>query len=230
MTQSPLFGDSHGNLDVFSVPKGLDEELIAFLDKQPCRPLESLNEEAAHLGEYIGVYSLYCEGDNPMYEPLVLANRGECHLPIYVGKAVPGGARSGRIKHEELAVAGRSPRGGNSVLKRLDLHRRSVKQAGSLEVQDFKAKIVPMDMDLVAWGESLLLCHLQPIWNQLISGFGNNKPGKRRNEQKLSEWDKLRWGRESMSDLAYSERPDEARYEIEIKQHCEMVSRNLGLS
>ncbi len=43
-----------------------------------------------------GVYGIYYRGDFHAYAPVSQANKeGKCEVPIYVGKAVPAGARKG---------------------------------------------------------------------------------------------------------------------------------------
>ena len=43
-----------------------------------------------------GIYAIYYIGDFPLYEEIAKKNRNDLyHWPIYVGKAVPAGARKG---------------------------------------------------------------------------------------------------------------------------------------
>lgn len=69
-----------------------------------------------------GIYALYYTGDHPAYCEIAKRNRNDRFLvPIYVGKAVPAGARKGHPG--ELADPG-------SVLsKRLQEHEASIKEA-----------------------------------------------------------------------------------------------------
>lgn len=42
-----------------------------------------------------GIYAIYYEGDFPPYAPI--SRKTETEIPIYVGKAVPAGARKGNF-------------------------------------------------------------------------------------------------------------------------------------
>src|SRR5689334_15486343 len=45
-----------------------------------------------------GIYAIYYFGDFPTYEPIAAKNREEkWEQPIYVGKAIPAGARQGGV-------------------------------------------------------------------------------------------------------------------------------------
>jgi hypothetical protein len=58
------------------------------------RKVHPLGEIAKFLGA--GIYAIYYSGDFPAYEPLVTHNNhNPFSAPIYVGKAVPIGARKG---------------------------------------------------------------------------------------------------------------------------------------
>lgn len=80
-----------------------------------------------------GVYAIYYHGKFPGYSPLVKA---EAAPPIYVGKAVPSGARKG----------GRSSSGGRELCKRLKEHSESIEQAQNLRLADFTCRclVVPV--------------------------------------------------------------------------------------
>lgn len=216
---------------VFRVPGDLDlgQGLIAFVEEQECRPLAQIVEAERYLNRYIGVYLLYYHGGHPLYKPISEANAEGCRMPIYVGKAVPPGTRSGRLKDEDAAKQGRSSFSKSSIRKRLSEHRKSIEEADDLEVGDFLVKTAPMEVDLAAWGESLLMRHYQPAWNGSVSGFGNHKPGKGRNEQDRSVWDKAHVGREIVQALPPAERLDEAALGREIERHHEKMAERLGL-
>lgn len=59
-------------------------------------------------------------------------------------------------------------------------HRNSIRQTNNLDVADFHFTVVAMAVDLVAWGESVLIRHFRPVWCSIISGFGIHAPGKGR--------------------------------------------------
>ncbi len=219
---------------VFSVPEDLDlgQGLIEFVEEQACRPLTGIEDSEPFLRERIGVYLLFYHGDHPLYRPISEANADGCRMPIYVGKAVPAGTRSGRLRDEEAATRGRSSTGRSSILKRLLEHRRSIGQADNLDVEDFRVKTAPMEVDLAAWGESLLMRHYQPAWNGAVTGFGNHTPGKGRNEQQRSKWDKAHVGRgvvANLRDLRDAEGLDESKLGEEIASHHERMTERLGL-
>ncbi|WP_218119559.1 Eco29kI family restriction endonuclease [Roseospirillum parvum] len=78
-----------------------------------------------------GIYALYYTGAFPIYAPIANRNRkGKFELPIYVGKAVPKGARKGDIG------LGLDP--GTALFTRLVKdHAKSIKQAENLDIEDF---------------------------------------------------------------------------------------------
>ncbi len=225
-----LFGEPE-EPRIFRVPKDLDlgRGLIAFVEGQECRSLAGIEDAERFLGGYIGVYLLYYRGSHPLYRPISEANADGCRMPIYVGKVVPPGTRSGRLRDEEAATRGRSSTGKSSILKRLSEHRRSISEADNLDVEDFLVRTAPMEVDLAAWGESLLMRHYQPAWNGSVSGFGNHVPGKRRAAQNRSIWDKAHGGRGVVRDLPPAKRLDESALEREIRMHHERMAERLGL-
>ncbi|WP_219701302.1 Eco29kI family restriction endonuclease [Marinomonas lutimaris] len=128
-----------------------------------------------------GVYALYYNGNDPKY----LATRNK---PIYIGKAVPTGSRTGSF------VAREEPK----LKTRLNEHTRSIQQASNLKINDFECQfmLIPLEMSaIISVVESILINKYQPIWNTKIDGFGNHDPGKGRYEQAKSEWDKAHPGR-----------------------------------
>ena len=66
-------------------------QAIAFLEKTPVYALPPFEPF-----DGIGVYLLYYTGDFPYYTKIASANRPAFVQPIYVGKAVPEGWRTGR--------------------------------------------------------------------------------------------------------------------------------------
>jgi hypothetical protein len=121
-------------------------------------------------------------------ENRTLAERGLAEKPIYVGKAVPAGARKGGFG------LGASP--GLVLYKRLSEHADSIKQASStLDLDHFRCRYLAVDDIWIPLGESLLIEMFAPIWNKVIEGFGNHDPGKGRYNQQRSFWDVLHPGR-----------------------------------
>lgn len=107
--------------------------------------------------------------------------------PIYVGKAVPAGARRGGMVLENYK--------GKALFKRLNEHANSIEQTDNLDVCDFYCRYLVVDDIWIPLGESLLIDKLSPVWDQLLDGFGNHDPGKGRYNQERSAWDVIHPGR-----------------------------------
>jgi len=135
-----------------------------------------------------GIYAIYYTGDFRAYRPVAEQNRDNNFVqPIYVGKAVPPGARKGGFG------LGTAP--GNALLSRLGDHARSIKACGTLTLGNFFCRYLVSDDIWIPLGEALLIERFQPLWNVLIDGFGNHATGKRRAGQFRSRWDTLHPGR-----------------------------------
>ena len=123
-----------------------------------------------------------------LYAELVEKNRGEQYLwPIYVGKAVPAGARKGGFG------LGADP--GQVLYKRLAEHAASIEQAHNIDLADFRCRFLVVDDIWIPLAESLLIEMYLPLWNRKIDGFGNHDPGKGRYNQQKSAWDLIHPGR-----------------------------------
>jgi Eco29kI restriction endonuclease len=161
----------------------LAESLADALLKRPIGPLPP---EERFKGA--GVYAIYYSGKFAIYEPIASKNRDDNPgLPIYVGKAVPAGARKGGFG------LGSDP--GNALSKRLREHAKSIEEADNLDVKDFLCRFLVCDDIWIPLGESLLIERFKPLWNVLIEGFGIHTPGKGRTRQVRSKWDTLHPGR-----------------------------------
>ncbi|ANY89331.1 MULTISPECIES: Eco29kI family restriction endonuclease [Pseudomonas] len=164
-----------------------------------------LSKEVHPLGalpvfEGAGVYAIYYTGDFPAYSRLASLNKsGQFMLPIYVGKAVPAGARMG-------GDLGTSP--GKVLHKRLKEHADSIRAAENLNIEDFHCRFLVVDDIWIPLGESLIIARFTPVWNSLIDGFGNHNPGKGRHAGMRPRWDVLHPGRSWAMNLA--ERPESA--------------------
>lgn len=135
-----------------------------------------------------GVYALYYHGDFNVYSALSKLEKQPYTLPIYVGKAVPSGWRTGRVTASETGV----------LHNRLREHSRSIKQAQNLGLNDFRCKFMilnEVESDLIVLVEAELIRKCRPLWNMVIDGFGNHDPGSGRYNQAKSEWDVLHPGR-----------------------------------
>jgi hypothetical protein len=133
-----------------------------------------------------GVYALYYKGNAAEYQPLIKRNsRSKIPEPIYVGKAVPSGARKGVLGEGK----------NSSLIGRLREHARTIDLAENLETSDFRCRYLVVDEIFIPLGESLLINRFRPVWNVAIEGFGIHTPGKGRLAQKRSMWDILHPGR-----------------------------------
>lgn len=130
-----------------------------------------------------GVYAVYYHGDFKAYSRVVKARQP---VPIYVGKAVPTGARKG---------GRRSSSGGRELHSRLKQHSKSVDRAENLDLNDCRCRYLVVVPVWISLAERFLVEHFQPIWNVVIDGFGNHDPGKGRHAMKRPRWDILHPGR-----------------------------------
>ena len=152
-----------------------DNIVRALLDK----PKESL-PPARFIGA--GVYAIYYEGNVPSFY-----NRIRHAIPIYVGKAVPSGARKGNV--------GMGEDQGLALYSRLKQHADSISAASNLQLHDFTCRYLSVDDIWIPLAETLLIEKFQPIWNVVVDGFGNHDPGKGRYNQQRSAWDTIHPGR-----------------------------------
>lgn len=174
------------------------------MDITPFNPLDKINlgasvalamlgKEALPLGGIepfrgAGVYALYYTGDFEAYAILAEKNRGgNFSIPIYVGKAVPPGARKGAF--------GLDVEPGRALYQRLREHGESVIAAENLRIEDFYCRFLIVDDIWIPLGEALLIAEFTPIWNKLIDGFGNHDPGRGRYGGMRPRWDTLHPGR-----------------------------------
>lgn len=136
-----------------------------------------------------GVYVLYYTGDLPIYKNLAEKNKnGQFAQPIYVGKAVPAGARKGGF--------GLDADPGTALYKRLSEHAASVSSAENLSLADFRCRYIVVDDIWIPLAESLMIEKFAPVWNRVLDGFGNHDPGKGRYNGKMPYWDCVHPGRE----------------------------------
>jgi hypothetical protein len=136
-----------------------------------------------------GIYAIYYTGDFDAYRPYSQLNRrGMFKAPIYVGKAVPAGARKGGLGLDNKSTT--------ALFSRLAEHAESIKLATNLKIEDFYCRYLVVDDIWIPLGESLLIAKFSPLWNTLVDGFGNHDPGKGRYEGLCPRWDVLHPGRE----------------------------------
>lgn len=131
-----------------------------------------------------GVYALYYFGSFEAYKDIPR----EKEVPIYVGKAVPEGSRKGKYTFDKEV--------GPRLYNRLQEHVKTIENAsGTLDIHDFCCRYLVVEDIWIPLGESLLISRFSPIWNQLVTGFGNHTPGSGRFKQERSLWDTLHPGR-----------------------------------
>jgi hypothetical protein len=175
---------------------------IAMLTRPVCRLDDLPRFDGA------GIYAIYYTGGFQAYRKLVEYNK-DSSMPIYVGKAVPAGARKGGG-----LAAGQI---GQPLYNRLNEHVDSIRSASeTLDIKDFSCRYLVVDDIWIPLGESLLIARFAPIWNTLIDGFGNHDPGRGRYGGMRPRWDVLHPGRAWA--LRCQERQEDAE---EIKRDIE---------
>ncbi|MCD0277949.1 Eco29kI family restriction endonuclease [Xanthomonas melonis] len=148
--------------------------------------------------EGAGIYAIYYTGEFEAYQQVSRLNaNGSFMLPIYVGKAIPAGARVGGSVDVPA---------GKVLFKRLKEHADSIRSASNLSIDDFFCRFLVVDDIWIPLGESLIISRFTPVWNSLIDGFGNHNPGRGRHAGMRPRWDVLHPGREWAERLA--ERPE----------------------
>ncbi len=131
-----------------------------------------------------GVYALYYTGTLPLYTHIASP---ELHTPIYVGKAVPTGARKGNRQTNT---------GANTELyRRLRDHAKSIEQTENLALNEFQCRYLVVVPVWITLAERFLLDHFQPVWNTVIDGLGNHDPGRGRRAMRRPRWDVVHPGR-----------------------------------
>ncbi len=149
------------------------------------RPVVELNAVSPFPGA--GVYAIYYKGGFAPYEKLSSLNQVSETYPIYVGKAIPSGARKGSSINTTLS--------STALSKRLFEHATTIALADSLNVNEFTCRYLVVDDIWIALGEALLIEKYQPLWNVVVEGFGNHDPGSGRYQGKRPVWDELHPGR-----------------------------------
>ena len=141
--------------------------------------------------EGAGVYAIYYKGGFVPYKAIAKKNRSRDEkddVPIYVGKAVPAGARKGGL--------GLDAPPGAALYNRLADHADSIVSAsGNLKIEDFFCRYLAVDDIWIPLGENLLIEMFGPLWNKVVDGFGNHDPGKGRHQGRTPAWDVLHPGR-----------------------------------
>jgi Eco29kI restriction endonuclease len=170
----------------------------ALIAREPI-PLNDIRSRGGKLQRFngAGIYAIYYRGNFKPYASIATKNVGQLTCPIYVGKAVPEGARKGIVTI--------SPEPGQALFNRLKEHADSIRQvykysedngtAENIDPEHFFCRFLLVDDIWIPLGESMMIARFQPIWNVVIDGFGNHDPGKGRYRQMRSAWDTLHPGR-----------------------------------
>lgn len=173
-------------LDKMNLGRSVAEALLL-------RPVADLTQVGDLVGA--GVYAIYYVGSFEPYRPVVEKNQnGAFEQPIYVGKAVPKGARKGGLAFDASK--------GRALRDRLRQHAGSIDEAKNLDLGDFHYRSLVVDDIWIPLGENMMIEQFKPIWNIVIDGFGNRDPGMRRATQYRSPWDVLHPGRAFAEKLA----------------------------
>ena len=166
-------------LDRVNLARSVEQALLA-------EPLSALPPAQSFPGA--GLYGLYYLGSFPAYAPIVPPARAPGEVPIYVGRAIPRGARSG--------AEGLLPTTTEPVLyQRLCQHASSLQNAENLRIEDFRCRYLVVDDIWVPLTEALMIQHYQPVWNRALQGFGNHDPGAGRRIGARPDWDEVHPGR-----------------------------------
>ncbi len=176
----------------------LDYETIAdtVVDALLHEPLRLLADLEPFKGA--GIYALYYGGEFGVYTPIRLP---EAEVPIYVGKAIPRGGRTGI---DEL-----DPQVGQMLYGRLRQHANSIEQASNLALADFRCRYLCVKHLWIPLAEQVLVRKFRPVWNTVLDGFGNHAPGSGRAGMRRPRWDVLHPGRTWAMRLEPDQTPEE---------------------
>ncbi|MBZ0270291.1 Eco29kI family restriction endonuclease [bacterium] len=146
-----------------------------------------------------GVYALFYQGH---FEPYSTVRSDDSTSPIYVGKAVPPGARKGGGATGDMNAP--------TLFGRIREHSDSIAAAENLELADFRCRYLTVVPLWITMAERFLIEHYQPIWNVCIEGFGLHDPGKGRHQGEIPWWDALHPGRGWAARLRQTKTADQA--------------------
>jgi hypothetical protein len=174
--------DAYNPLDKLNLGKSVVEAMLV----QAACPMPAITPF-----DGAGIYAIYYHGGFEPYFAISGDPQGIGAMPIYVGKAVPPGARRGSSLTTSLS--------GRWLYSRIVEHRDSIaaveRGAGNLRVGDFSVRYLAVDDIWIPLGESLLISSFNPLWNRVIDGFGNHDPGAGRYNGMRPLWDVLHPGR-----------------------------------
>lgn len=164
--------------------KNLGASVAEALVSQPAHPLGDL---PVFFGS--GIYAIYYQGTHFAYGPVSIPNASSANpvIPIYVGKAVPQGARKGKVIPD--------PTKSKALHGRLQEHAESILATDTLDIADFMCRYLVVDEIWIPLGESLMIAKFSPLWNLVVEGFGNHDPGSGRYNGMRPRWDTMHPGR-----------------------------------
>ena len=168
---------------------------VAHFEEQEPRPLSDV------VGvEGPGIYALYYQGAMVEYKLIAHGTR-----PIYAGKAIPKGSRTGGgeldLDHPALKL-------------RLREHARSIEQVNNLAIEEFSYRALAIVPVWIVFAEQALLKQYRPVWNSCLYGFGKHHQGGRRSKTERSWWDTLHPGRPWTLEETQTKTVDEARKRV----------------
>lgn len=170
--------------------------------------------------EGAGIYAIYYTGNYPPYSALSQANiRQPGRWPIYVGQALPAGARKG------IAEDGAASKKKTPLKDRLAKHTASILEiennGGDLKIEDFQYRALVLNDTFIRLGEMSLLGIYAPVWNKYLDGFGSNPAGKERETTKKSPWDSVHPGRSRASTFPNRKNFDPNLVRSEMKSYLD---------
>ena len=131
---------------------------VAHFEKQERIPLDEVAEVKGP-----GIYALYYEGVMAEYRPIADGRR-----PIYAGKAVPKGSRTGGELDVEHPV----------LRERIRQHARSIEPVRNLDIKDFSCRVLAIVPVWIVFAEQALIKRYRPVWNSCLDGFGKHENTK----------------------------------------------------
>lgn len=142
------------------------------------QPLIGLGPEIPRF-EGSGLYAIYYRGDGlSLYTPLTGYD-----IPVYAGQAVSHNSATGR-------TTGRP----DPLWHRVRDHRRSIASA-DLPLDEFAVRLLRLPDVHANLGENGLRVFYQPVWNSVLTGFGNHEQGSTTRQGQRTKWDAVHPGR-----------------------------------
>jgi hypothetical protein len=162
-----------------------DEQVLRNLTRElDTKPFLALSDWEQIRGS--GVYLLYYTGQFLPYRE-ISRHPSYGATPIYVGKAISRAA---------------DPSGSKILGGRVRQHAESLDSIENLQVSDFQVKYLDVKPRVTRACEDLLIDAYEPLWNSVLTGFGNHKVGVTRSTQRRSFWDEVHPGRVNHSGQA----------------------------